>query len=1385
MASEIKPIEDDDNAGIEYREYRQKIDDEAFIREADAIFNVPNNEPGVSENGAAPVNLFARSPVQKVETAKEPFFREFAELRKIDPSIDFVAEVASDIFLGLTRDIIPGLARGGAKGINEAKEFFISLEDAARDAGIPVGGLQVFDEKGNFNLRLLGDEELAAAREGGDFSLIPHIPEVEAPETVTGGLISGVAQFLVGFPLALKAVRGGTGFVKGVIGAGKEEITDPSTLQKIGAKAVSVGEFAMADMIAAAITLDPHEDRLSTFLIQFPALAPIVPDYLADNDPANESVWEGRMKNAIEGAGVGIAAETLVTIFKGYRASRNSRAQKDADIDPFERFNADQAAREVNSTFKVRVPEEDIAVLGDPSSASFIIREEMKISASEEAAQELNEFSAKLRDIVQDPVIQGRAVTPDEVADLDALTLNFKKRIDEAPKGLKGRIKKEALADFNALADDVKTAIKQTEGITKKEKIQKIKAFNVAARSIKKIIQRPKAREKLTPAEIAERRILDTESKTPRRSIVGPGARFSAGGGGDKISVNVAKIDAPDDIKRMIQELADSDVEAINAKSGGERKGFARMIEESDQEFQDLRLLIGRDPGPMSASQSIAARKIWVSSTERVVQLAEIAQSGNAKMSDLYNFKRASVVHHALTREIVGARREAGRAVVSWKIPVGGDEVRGEAIARLMDTTGGASTIAKAAKTILALSNNPIRAGRAIADFGRPKFTDALHQLWINAILSSPKTQLVNIIGNSLTATYAIPRKFISASLSQTIGDGSIPFAEVTAQAYGMVKGIGDGFRLLAHGENAKGIGDLKESFDALQQLEGTHRNSLVPEAFGLPIDGMWGTGFDYVAKFFNLPLTFLQGADTVFKSVGYRMEVDALSIRQAMSEGLEGQALQKRIDDIQRNPPEDIKLAGMDNAAYQTFTTPLGEMGRKIVSGVSAIGFDLPIIGRIPAGRFISPFMRTPANIMKQSFEGTPLSLFAKNTQANLAAGGPRATEEWAKITLGTMIMMTIADLTQDDVITGPPPTDPRLKRNWQRAGVTPWSVKVGGKWVAYDRLDPVGNIVGFGATIGQIVNNLDEPDAEVMIATGVTSFMQNLASKRYLRSVFSFIAAVDPSNFSNTPEQWAQRQATSFTPFSSLLRSISRSIDPTLRITQTAPGDPDIEPGLSPAVSVFLEETSNQFMSLVPGWSESLPIRRDLWGEPIVLSSGYSAAFEFLSPVYSRVESKDPLDRLIFDQELKLSHVPRTIEGIRLTGVEQDEFTRLAGQPLKAFLDEKIKDNGFKRLSDGPGGGKEAYIKKKITIFRQRAAFQMKEEFPGLKERIQLRRNSLRLKLRAVNDTSEIDFSQGSPVTPIPENAPVDDRSLENILGGSGRGTVPSIVGSGASGR
>jgi len=87
--------------------------------------------------------------------------------------------------------------------------------------------------------------------------------------------------------------------------------------------------------------MDPHQARLATMLNEVPVLKAIVPDYMADNNPENESAWEGRMKNAIEGMGIGLAAEGVLKLVKAYKVSSvAAKAAKATDGTPEEAVKA-------------------------------------------------------------------------------------------------------------------------------------------------------------------------------------------------------------------------------------------------------------------------------------------------------------------------------------------------------------------------------------------------------------------------------------------------------------------------------------------------------------------------------------------------------------------------------------------------------------------------------------------------------------------------------------------------------------------------------------------------------------------------------------------------------------------------------------------------------------------------------------------------------------------------------------------------------------------------------------------------------------------------------------------------------------------------------------
>lgn len=115
------------------------------------------------------------------------------------------------------------------------------------------------------------------------------IPEVDEAETVTGGIIRGTAQFVPEF-----------------LGVGK--------FMKAAGFAHRGGRMIAAGAVTDAAAFDPNEERLSNLVQEFPELQNPVTEFLAAKDSDSEAV--GRLKNSLEGAGLGFAVEGILRSVK-------------------------------------------------------------------------------------------------------------------------------------------------------------------------------------------------------------------------------------------------------------------------------------------------------------------------------------------------------------------------------------------------------------------------------------------------------------------------------------------------------------------------------------------------------------------------------------------------------------------------------------------------------------------------------------------------------------------------------------------------------------------------------------------------------------------------------------------------------------------------------------------------------------------------------------------------------------------------------------------------------------------------------------------------------------------------------------------------------------
>src|SRR5690242_4615201 len=170
-------------------------------------------------------------------------------------------------------------------------------------------------------------------------------------------------------------------------------------------------------------------------------------------------------------------------------------------------------------------------------------------------------------------------------------------------------------------------------------------------------------------------------------------------------------------------------------------------------------------------------------------------------------------------------------------------------------------------------------------------------------------------------------------------------------------------------------------------------------------------------------------------------MELHAQAFRQARSEGLEDAALDQRVAAIVADPPPNIRLAAADAALYNTFSNPNGAFGQallKMRNGGGALN-PLPLV---------LPFVRTPVNVARYTFERTPLAPLVGQWRADIAAGGARRDLALARASTVTAMLMTAFDLADQGILSGAgvyPKSDQAKRETRQPLGGQAGSVKVG----------------------------------------------------------------------------------------------------------------------------------------------------------------------------------------------------------------------------------------------------------------------------------------------------------------------------------------------------
>jgi len=429
------------------------------------------------------------------------------------------------------------------------------------------------------------------------------------------------------------------------------------------------------------------------------------------------------------------------------------------------------------------------------------------------------------------------------------------------------------------------------------------------------------------------------------------------------------------------------------------------------------------------------------------------------------------------------------------------------------------------------------------------------------------------------------------------------------------------------------------------------------------------------------------------------------------------------------------------------TFSGQLGKNMQKLQSFVNGVPFAF----------IVAPFIRTPTNILKFSFsrllapaeaayngakylkggeykdkidallnnKAPALEKTRKSLMEQMIAVKPDGTpdlltraEARGRLASGTIMTAALASVVSmyKDRINGGGPKDFKQRQAWQAAGNMPYSIRVGDKWISYQRLDPVATMIGVFADMADLIedgkmHSIDSNIFEKVMAASMLTVTRNATNKSYLAGIDKFFSFIfDPE--STSAAKYLGGVAGGFVP-NILNQGQSIAGDQELKeartlvdvITKRIPGvamDLKRNPLGEPVVQEYFEGAAGVINPLNPimwGSKKDDPVLTELAN----VAHGFSAPNAKLEGLIDLTNYDGPNDRSAYDRWLEL-HSKVKINNLTL----RQALTKLINSKQYKALDPQS--------FSGLPSPRVDYLRRVMGRYRQKAKLEMLKEFPEI---------------------------------------------------------------------
>lgn len=724
------------------------------------------------------------------------------------------------------------------------------------------------------------------------------------------------------------------------------------------------------------------------------------------------------------------------------------------------------------------------------------------------------------------------------------------------------------------------------------------------------------------------------------------------------------------------------------------------------------------------------------------------------------SFQQAVALEGNLLKAARGRQADIARTLGIFSEARQSTTARGQMLDSLMTETGGIESVHDFANKYTALDSRGARAEMSASGYsndlagvgGRVK--DLWFSTWINGLLSSPVTHAKNTAGNLFFGAYQMPERAVASAIGNARnllfkgGEQAISMNEVNAQAIGFLQGIRDG------GEIAWKAFKDNAPTDAFSKIEANRINrnpfdmDMGDSQFGKAASGAlryWGTAV-------TMPGRALMAEDEFFKAVGYRMELNALSVREGdrmytnlINNGVDPESAAKQASELTAsllsNPTDDIVDAAKSQSRAQTFTRELEPTLQKMQS-----------MTQNPLLKMFIPFFKTPANITMEAMSRTPgLNLGSPRFWGDFNAGGVRRDMAMARVTLGGALVYGAGSMALEGKLTGYGPMRNEDKANLEATGWQPFSfvldskdvtpetrkefesmtqVKEGnGKlYISYAGLEPLSTLLGIASTSGEYTMMTPGGAEHEKIAMGAALGLYQYLSDQPMLQGFNEMTKIGASPAKDAPGKLADfmrrstKQVSEFAiggspigAYSSFMANVERIMNP--EKSNTMPDQMRVNPSIGDAAVTGFWEAVKYYQSRNPLTSDSLPRALDpLTGE--VKKVGKGNLYEAFSPFKTSEGKFSPAHATLIEYGIPMYTPDKSIDGVQLNAQQYNRWIELAtadGQLEKAIVN---LGDAYQGVAANDLSKAQAVIQKQISDTYAQAKKVLISEDPDLQD-------------------------------------------------------------------